>query len=234
MPDPTQKTFTPARMRYGAFSRWENEGGALAHRAEKNNHIPLWVSISYTLMVCVIVPVYWYQYGPTNFLWFSDIALLLMVPALWLRSSLISSMMAIGVLPFETIWMTAFFSGGTLGHMADYMFDPHLSIYLRGLSLFHFPMPAVIIFMLLRFGYDQRALLAQSLLALIIIPLTYALTLPEDNINWVYGVDKVQTSLPPFVYLIFLAATMIFLVFVPMHFLFKKLCPRADTMLKTS
>jgi hypothetical protein len=192
------------------------------------NAIPSWVTISYTVMVCVIVPVYWMEYGPANFLWFSDIALLLMVPALWLKSPLLSSMMAVGVLPFETIWMVAFFSGGTLGHMADYMFDPNLSIFLRGLSLFHFPMPAVIILMLMRFRYDKRALLAQTLLALIVIPLTYAVTKPEDNINWVYGFDKVQTLLPPHIYLAVLAFTMVCLVFVPMHFLLKKLFPLAD------
>jgi hypothetical protein len=192
------------------------------------NAIPSWVTISYTVMVCVIVPVYWMEYGPANFLWFSDIALLLMVPALWLKSPLLSSMMAVGVLPFETIWMVAFFSGGTLGHMADYIFDPNLSIFLRGLSLFHFPMPAVIILMLMRFRYDKRALLAQTLLALIVIPLTYAVTKPEDNINWVYGFDKVQTLLPPHIYLAVLAFTMVCLVFVPMHFLLKKLFPLAD------
>lgn len=196
----------------------------MAHK----NTIPAWITISYTFMVCVIVPVYWKEYGVTNFLWFSDIALLLMVPALWLKSPLLSSMMAVGVLPFETIWMAAFFSGGTLGHMADYMFDPNLSIFLRGLSLFHFPMPAAIIFMLIRFGYDKRALLAQTLLALIVIPLTYALTSPEDNINWVYGFDKAQTSLPPLLHLGLLALTMVGLVFVPMHFLLKKLFPLVD------
>lgn len=196
----------------------------MAHK----NTIPAWITIPYTFMVCVIVPVYWKEYGVTNFLWFSDIALLLMVPALWLKSPLLSSMMAVGVLPFETIWMVAFFSAGTVGHMADYMFDPNLSIFLRGLSLFHFPMPAVIIFMLIRFGYDKRALLAQTLLALIVIPLTYALTSPEDNINWVYGFDKAQTSLPPLLHLGLLALTMVGLVFVPMHFLLKKLFPLVD------
>ena len=102
---------------------------------ENKGTIPLWIKLLYTLMVGVIVPAYWQAYGPTNFLWLSDIALLLMVPALWLESSLIASMMAVGVLPLEIIWMVAFFSGGTLGHMADYMFDPKLSLFLRGLSL---------------------------------------------------------------------------------------------------
>jgi hypothetical protein len=188
-------------------------------------YISLWIKIPYTIMACVIVPVYWKAYGPTNFLWLSDIAMLLMVPALWLKSPLLSSMMAIGVLPLEIIWMLAFFSGGTFFHMADYMFDPTVSIFLRGLSLFHFPMPAVIILMLIRFGYDKRALLAQIVLALIVLPLTYALTKPKDNINWVFGFDKVQTIVPPLIYLALLATVMIVFVLIPMHFLLKKFFP---------
>ena len=39
--------------------------------------VPLLVKILYTVGVSVVVPVYWYAYGPSNFLWFSDLALLL-------------------------------------------------------------------------------------------------------------------------------------------------------------
>jgi len=42
------------------------------------------VKIIYTLFVCILVPVYWRYYGPANFLWFSDLALLLTWAALWL------------------------------------------------------------------------------------------------------------------------------------------------------
>jgi hypothetical protein len=44
--------------------------------------IPLGLKIIYTLFACALVPIYWRQYGPTNFLWFSDIALLALVPML--------------------------------------------------------------------------------------------------------------------------------------------------------
>lgn len=196
-----------------------------------NELIPLWIKLSYTLMVGVIVPVYWQAYGPTNFLWLSDIALLLMLFALWLEAPIIASMMGIGVLPLEIIWMVAFFSGGTVGHMADYMFDPELSFFLRGLSLFHFPMPIVIIYMLVRFGYDKRALFAQIALTVLVLPLTYALTKPIDNVNWVFGVDGVQTTFPPLVYLVFLGLVLIVLVITPMHFLLKRVFPSRPPLL---
>jgi hypothetical protein len=202
--------------------------GRIPKICPQGNVIPSWILISYTIMVFIIVPVYWIEYGPANFLWFSDIALLLMLPALWLNNRLLSSMMAVGVLPLEIIWMISFFSRGALGHMTDYMFDPNLSIFLRGLSLFHFPLPVVIIYMLMRFGYDRRALLAQTMLALVVIPLTYTVTKPEDNINWVYSFDKIQISLPPLIYLTLLALTMVGAVFAPMHFLLKRLFPSAN------
>ena len=71
--------------------------------------IPLRLKIVYTLFVCALVPVYWRQYGPANFLWFSDIALLALVPALWLENALLVSMMAISVVFFEALWNADFF-----------------------------------------------------------------------------------------------------------------------------
>src|SRR5262245_46866601 len=53
--------------------------------------IPLWVKAAYTLFVLTLVPVYWVAYGPTNFLYFCDVALLMTVPALWLENALLAS-----------------------------------------------------------------------------------------------------------------------------------------------
>ena len=65
------------------------------------SQIPLWLKIGYTALVAVIVPIYWLKYGAANFLWFSDIAFILLVPALWWESGLIASMMALSVLLLE-------------------------------------------------------------------------------------------------------------------------------------
>ena len=159
----------------------------------------LWFKILYTLLAFIICPVYWYQYGVTNFLWFSDIAFFLMVPALWLRQPLIASMMAIGVLPLETLWMLSFITGGAFLGMADYMFDENLPLWLRGLSLFHFPMPAAIIIMIKRFGYDQRALYPQILLSIIVIILTHIFTKKVDNVNMIFPIKELarQTYYAP-------------------------------------
>jgi hypothetical protein len=71
--------------------------------------IPLGLKIIYTLFVCALVPIYWRLYGPANFLWFSDIALLALVPALWMENALFVSMLSVSVVFFEALWNTDFF-----------------------------------------------------------------------------------------------------------------------------
>src|SRR4029077_8072808 len=103
--------------------------------------ILLGLKIVYTLFVCALVPVYWRQYGPANFLWFSDIALLALVPALWLENTLLVSMMAVSVVFFEALWNVDFFlrllTGKSLIGLSAYMFDPKIPLLIRALSSFH-------------------------------------------------------------------------------------------------
>lgn len=53
------------------------------------HQISLWIKIAYTAFVLILIPIYWKEWGAAHFLWFSDIALLLSLPALWTESSLI-------------------------------------------------------------------------------------------------------------------------------------------------
>jgi hypothetical protein len=183
--------------------------------------IPLWIKLPYTLLALIILPVYWYHYGPANFLWFSDIAFFVMAPTLWFKNRLVASMMAIGVLPLEILWMASFFSGGAFLGMANYMFDPELALWLRALSLFHFPMPAVIIYMIWRFGYDARALYPQIILSIVVILLTHALTLKVDNVNMIYPPQGVENVIYPAAYMYAMPLTLVLGVIIPMHFLLK-------------
>jgi hypothetical protein len=181
------------------------------------------LKILYTLMVGIVVPVYWYDHGPVNFLWFSDIALLVMLPALWLECSFLVSMMAVGVLPMEFAWLIDFLTGGNLLGIADYMFGAgEMPIYLRVLSGFHIVLPFVMLFSLFRLGYDGRAFPAQTLLTLVILPVTYFFSDPAQNINWVYGPGNQQTIMPPLVYLGMLMMALPIVVYMPMHFILRK------------
>lgn len=185
--------------------------------------IPLWLKISYTLMVLVIIPVYWRDLGPANFLWFSDIALIALVAAMWLENRLINSTMAVAVLFLETVWVLDFLTGGNLIQISAYMFDPETDTHIRILSgLFHMALPPVLLYLLVKLGYDQRALLLQTIIALVVLPVTYWLTEPEDNINWVYGPVGPQDMLADYLYLALLAGVLIVVLYLPSHLLFKR------------
>jgi hypothetical protein len=187
---------------------------------------PLWATLPYTLLVAVIVPVYWVEYGPQNFLWFSDIALFLILIALWTGNRLLYSMAAVGVLPLEIVWTLDFMTAGGLGGLAGYMFDEAYPLWLRGLSLFHIPLLLAIVWMLVTQGYDRRALGAQTLLAWIVLPLSYWLSEPAENINWVHGLGPdVRELLSPIAYLAAYMALLPLAIYLPVHLLLRRLFP---------
>ncbi len=188
-----------------------------------NNTIPIWLKLSYTLLVFIIVPVYWRELGPGNFLWFSDIALISLVAAVWLESRLISSTMAVSVLFLELAWVLDFLSGGRLMTIAAYVFSEDEPWLIRLLSgSFHLVLPPLLLYLMIRLGYDRRAFPLQIVIALIVLPLTFVLTAPADNINWVYGPGQPQDMLPPLVYLALFFLTLVLVVYLPSHLLFRR------------
>ncbi len=190
--------------------------------------IPLWIKIAYTVFTVITVAVYAVKYPPGNFLWFSDIALVLTVPALWFESSLLASMMTVGVLIPEAFWNIGYFgrllTGKRLGGLTDYMFDAGLPGYLRALSLFHVFLPWLLLWMVGRLGYARQALIGQTILAWIVLPLTYLFVDPKLNVNWVHshGSDG-ERRLPPLIRLGLLMIGFPVLVYLPTHVLLQAL-----------
>jgi len=190
--------------------------------------IPLWIKISYTLFVAVLAPVYWVHHGPVNFLWASNIALLATVIALWRESRLLTSMIAVAVLLPELGWNLDFFSRLLAGRdvigldATAYMFNPAQPLWLRGLSLYHVFLP-VLLWMIYRLGYHRRAWFAAMLLCWVVLPVTYLITDPAQNINWVFGWGKQpQTLLPAAGYLALLMIVFPLCIYLPTHHMLKK------------
>lgn len=183
--------------------------------------IPVTLKVLYALFLCVLVPCYWRQYGPMNFLWFSDIALLVTFVAVWLENGFLASMQAVSIMLLELVWVVDFFMGlvarkPVIG-LANYMFNPEIPRFLRALSLFHLWLPVLLLWLLWRLGYDSRAWLAQSVLAEIILPVCYLMR-PTENINWVYGPgEKPQKWIDPRLYLTLLMAFFPLCVYLPTH-----------------
>ena len=190
--------------------------------------IPLWIKLGYTLFVLLTAAVYAVKYPFGNFLWFSDIALFATVPALWFESSFLASMTAVGVLLPEALWNVSFFgqlvTRKRVSGLTEYMFDPDKPLYLRALSLFHVFLPALLVWMIAQLGYEPEALIAQTVLCWIVLPLSFWLTRPEENVNWVYGFGaRPQKLMPPLAYLLLLMIGFPALIYLPTHLLLQAL-----------
>ena len=184
--------------------------------------------VAYTLFVLLVVVIWWRHYSWRNFLWFSDIAFIGAVPALWLESAALASVLAVAVLLPEILWNVDFVARLLLRRritgLTDYMFEPERSRLLRGLSLFHVPLPLVLLWMVREYGYDARAGLAGALvLAAVVLPWSRAVSTPERNINWTYGLGPRRSALPPSIYVALLYAAFVVLVFLPTHVLLQTL-----------
>src|SRR5262245_57426001 len=70
--------------------------------------LPLWLKLAYTGFLAILVPVYWRDYGPTNFLYFCDVALFFTLAALWLESPLLASAPLIGIFLPQMLWVADF------------------------------------------------------------------------------------------------------------------------------
>lgn len=104
------------------------------------------------------------------------------------------------------------------------MFDPKISLLIRAISLFHIALPVLLLWMLYRFGYDSRAFVAQTILAWVVLPLSYLLTKPSENVNRVYGLgEKPQTWMPGPVYVVLLMIMFPVVIYLPSHLFLKRI-----------
>jgi hypothetical protein len=199
--------------------------------------VPLWVKLAYSAFVAVLVPFYWNTYGPTNFLYYCDVALLMCLVAVWTERSLFASAPAVGILIPQAVWMADFLStaaGFPLVGMTAYMFDSGKPLFTRGLSFFHFWLPLLLLWLLSRLGYDRRAFWTWAVLAWVLMPVCYFLMPappPSEaapnvpvNINYVYGMDdkEAQTWMPPLAWLSLLIVGLPLLVYLPTHLVLKR------------
>jgi hypothetical protein len=190
--------------------------------------IPRALKAAHTAFVVVLVPAYARQYGPGNFLWFSDVALLTSVPALWFESPLLASTQAVGVLVPEALWLLDFGSGMVTGRypirLASYMGDRRIPRFARALSLFHLWLTPVLVLIVSRTGYDRRAFRCEALVSSLILLASWRWTRPEENVNWVYSRPKQirsRAARAGFVLLLIAALPLVF--HLPAHLLFKRL-----------
>ncbi len=186
--------------------------------------IPFWFKVAYAAFVLYVMAVWWKHYGWKNFLWFSDIALIGAVPATWLESAPLASVLTVAVLLPELLWNADFLGRLLLRRritgLTDYMFEPQRPRLLRGLSLFHVPLPLVLLWMVAAYGYDAEAGLPGAIaLAAIVLPWSRILGTPDQNINWTYGLGARRVQWPGWLWVPVLLAGFVLFVFVPTDWL---------------
>lgn len=211
-------------------------------KLRQSRRLPMWSKLCFTAFVAVLVPSYWIAYGPTNFLYFCDVALLMTLGAFWLESPLLASMPTVGILLPQMLWCVDFLGGLVGMHVTGttaYMFNPNLPLFTRGLSLFHGWLPFLLVWLVWRLGYDRRAFAAWTALAWLLMSVCYFLMPPPPapadnpnlpvNINYVYGLsdERPQTWMHP---LLFLSCMLVGLpvgIFLPTHLLLQMMFTRS-------
>lgn len=207
-----------------------------------SSRIPRWLKFAYTAFMAVLIPVYWLHYGPTNFLFFCDVALVLTLIAVWTEKPLYASLAAVGILMPQALWCVDFvvgLFGMKMTGLTAYMFDATRPLHLRGLSLFHGWLPFLLVFLVMRLGYDRRAFRGWTLTSVLLCGVSFfflpapgsaeVLANPQVpyNVNYVFGMSETecQTWMPPSLYLVAWVTALITLVYLPTHALLKRLCP---------
>ncbi|CAN5910345.1 hypothetical protein BH11VER1_BH11VER1_10120 [soil metagenome] len=221
--------------------------GSATQPGASRSLIPLWLKISYTAFLAVLIPVYWINYGPTNFLYFCDFALFLTLFAVWKENRLAASMAAVGILLPQFFWCVDFglqlvrmMLGLEHSGMTAYMFDENKSLFLRGLSFFHGWLPFLLMFLVLRLGYDRFALKAYTVLAWALCLIAYFFLPPAGanlpnpntpvNVDYVFGLNDAQPQqwMPQGVYLVVWMLALFSLAYLPTHLLLNKFVNRRN------
>lgn len=197
--------------------------------------IPLPVKVAYTAFVAVLVPFYLSFYGPANFLWICDIALLLTVAALWLESRFLASMQLVAVLLPSLVWLadllTRLLTGHFLTRWTHYMFRPDIPLTIRVLSLYHGWLPFLLLWTVRRLGYDRRGWIAQTLLTWAVLPVCFFFTDPVRALNGVFGPsgEHPQTWMAPGLWLALMMVVYPLGVYLPTHLVVRRVFREASS-----
>ena len=188
------------------------------------SRLPLGLKLVFSLWVLVWMPSVIVLLGVQNFFWVCNLANFLILIGLWTGHRLLLSMQWLSVTLIGLFWgldlFIAWLTGVHLIGGTAYMLDPDFPTTAKLLSFYHLGLPLITGYAVYRLGYDRRALIGQSVLIWVLIPLTWWLTDTERNINMVH--EPVIIGLvdwPTPAYLPFLMVAWVVVLLLPMHYL---------------
>jgi len=192
-------------------------------------HFPGWVRWGALAWLAVWFPVYWWMWGPQNFAYLCDIAVILMCIGLWSNNALLISSQAVSSLVVDAMWaldagwrlaLGRHIFGGT-----EYLFDAHYPLWVRLITLYHVAVPLVLLWAVHRTGYDRRGWALQSGIAAAAFAAA-RFTPAAENINFAYRLPIVERPFGPApLHVLASVLFMIFVVYWPTHWALKKLFP---------
>ena len=162
--------------------------------------------------------------------------------ALWQESSLLMSMIAVGITLPQLLWVLDFLTGSRITGMTSYMFDSKLSLFVRGLSSFHGWLPFLVVWGVWRLGYDRRAFIAWTVVSTLILLASFLLApappAPASNpdlavnINYVHGLNyvKPQTVMRPWLWLTIMIVGFPIVFYLPAHLTFRPSFPHRSSI----
>ncbi|HEY6124584.1 MAG TPA: hypothetical protein VIV63_08025 [Steroidobacteraceae bacterium] len=176
--------------------------------------------------------------GVHSLLYFCNVALFLGTIGICLERALPVAMAAVGVVMIQLLWsvdlaLTA--AEVSPVRMTAFMLNDNLPVFKKVLALFHAWLPFVLIFAMSRLGYDPRALVSWTVVTWALLLVSYLFlprppAPPDDptlsvNINFVFGLNMAgpQQRMPELAWLGAMMLALPLLVFLPSHFVFKRL-----------
>ena len=115
--------------------------------------------------------------------------------------------------------------GGT-----EYMWDPRWPLPIRALSLYHVALPGLLLFALRRTGYDRRAYLLQSLIAVAAVVASRLVAEPDANINNAFYDPILKRSWQPVaLHVAMIVGTLVGVIYPLTHAALSRLYPAART-----
>jgi hypothetical protein len=192
--------------------------------ADRQGFAP-WIRWAAALWLIVWVSAYWCAWGPANFLHLCDLAVFLTCIGVWTDNALLISSQAVGSLLVDLAWaLDAAWNLLAHHHLiggTEYLFDPRIALWIRLLSLFHVFLPLLLLWALVRTGYDRRAWGLQSAIAAATF-VASRFTNPSANINYAFTDPFWHRTVGPApVHVALSVLFMAVVVYLPTHLLLK-------------
>ena len=148
------------------------------------------------------------------------------------EAEVIHRALAVAILLPQAIWVADFAAHAVsptgLITMTDYMFDPGIKLFVRGLSSFHGWLPFVLLYAVWKLGYDRRVFAVQCVAGTALLLACYLFTPgpPKANINYIFGLwkDRPQQWMAPWLWLAALLVVFPVAFYLPAHLVLCRWC----------